>query len=34
VKVILAVFLPPLAIVGMVIAIVENDCIPNLAYCI
>ncbi len=34
IKLLLATFLPPLAILGLVVAVVENDCVPNLAHCI
>jgi uncharacterized membrane protein YqaE (UPF0057 family) len=34
IKLLLAIFLPPLAILGMVIAVMENACLRNLARCI
>lgn len=34
IKLLLAIFLPPLAILGMVIAVMENPCLRHLARCI
>jgi uncharacterized membrane protein YqaE (UPF0057 family) len=34
IKLLLAIFLPPLAILGMVVAVVENDCLRDLGPCV